>query len=157
MRDRLCEIADRKIALEDKERQLREELMRLALAQNPDLARQLVELTTAQIEVKNDRLHERIRIYNDWKAEQEAKARAENPRKIKYDDRRNVNALKGIRRRCDYRYSSREEQIQMEINEYYQPRGLEIPCELENELMRIRLAHGSPQLTESISSSSIAS
>jgi len=146
MRNTYREIADEKNALIDEENRLKEELMRLALAQNPELAKKLIEVTSKQIDNRERANRTRIEEYLAWKKEQEEKERAENPRKIKYDDGRNINALKGIRRRCDYKYGTRLEQINMEIRDYYTPFNQPIPQALLNEKKKLELATQVPPL-----------
>ena len=58
-------------------------------------------------------------------------------RKIKYDDKRNYNALNAIRRDSIYKSMTRLEQIQTELDRYWNPRGLEPPKELMEEYERL--------------------
>lgn len=126
-------LADERFGLENEARQVREELMRLALAQNPELAQKLMGLTSQLRDNKAKMNQERIRIYMDWKARQEEEERLRNPPKIKYDHKRNINALKGLRRSLDYKSLPRLEQIEMEIEEYFTPHEQPIPDELMKE------------------------
>ena len=126
-------LADERFDLESEARQVREELMRLALAQNPELAQKLMGLTSQLMENKAKSNQERLREYREWKARQEEEERRRNPPKIRYDHKRNMNALKGLRRSLDYKSLPRLEQIEMEIEQYFTPHGQPIPDELVKE------------------------
>jgi hypothetical protein len=113
-----------------------EELMKRALEQNPDLARQLEIVKQQQERVKEMRRAEEINLYHEWleKRRQEHIAN----RKIKYDDKRNYNALNAIRRDSVYKSMTRFGQIQMELDRYWNPRGLEPPQELLEEYRKLK-------------------
>ena len=126
-------LADERFDLENEARQVREELMRLALVQNPELAQKLMGLTSQLMENKAKSNQQRIQEYREWKAKHDEEEMRRNPPKIKYDYKRNMNALKGLRRSSFYKGATRLEQIRMEIEEYYKPHGQPIPDELVKE------------------------
>lgn len=128
-------LAEADADLRERHDSLMAELMRRAMEQNPELARQIEETTRQQETVRDLRRAEVVRMYREMQ-ERERLERIAN-RKIRYDDSRNVNALKGLRRSCDYKSASRAEQIRMEIDGYYTPHGVEPPKELLAELSRI--------------------
>ena len=129
-------MTDEKWHLNEEEKAVKEELMRLALSQNPQLAQRLLSITARQHELKRQEMLQRIATYEAWLEEQKRKR---EPRKIRYDDRRNINALKGLRRSNDYKYSTRERQIEMEIKYYYSPMNLPVPEALRHEMEEIAL------------------
>ena len=130
-------LADERFALESEARQVREELMRLALAQNPELAQKLMGLTSQLMENKAKTNQQRIQEYREWKAKHDEEERRRNPPKISYDYKRNMNALKGMRRSSFYKGATRLKQIEMEIEEYYKPHEQPIPPELLEERERL--------------------
>lgn len=128
-------IANAEHDLKSKKDALMDELMRRALLQNPELARQLEVVKQQQERVEEMRRAETINLYHDMleKRRQEHVAN----RKIKYDDKRNYNALNAIRRDSIYKSMTRLEQIQTELDRYWNPRGLEPPKELMEEYERL--------------------
>ena len=122
--------------LRGKKDALIEELMRRALAQNPDLAQALDEVDAQRERVKDMRQAEEIALYHDWLAKREAQRIAN--RKLRYDDRRNYNKLNAVRRDCVYKSASRLEQLEMEVRRYWEPMGLDMPEELAAELSSLR-------------------
>lgn len=119
-------------ALRKKHAALMDELMKRALEQNPDLARQLEIVKAEQERVKDLRRAEEISVYHEWLEKRRAEHVAN--RKIRYDDKRNYNALNAIRRDTCYKSMPREQQIQTELDRYWNPRGLQPPKELMDEL-----------------------
>lgn len=130
-------LADERFDLENEARQVREELMRLALVQNPELAQKLMGLTSQLMENKAKTNQQRIQEYREWKAKHDEEERRHNPPKISYDYKRNMNALKGLRRSSFYKGATRLKQIEMEIEEYYEPHEQPIPPELLEERERL--------------------
>jgi len=137
MKNEYGTIADEKWELESEAREVREELMRLALAQNPELAQRLMGITSQLMDAKARANQQRIQEYREWKAKHDEEERRRNPPKISYDYKRNMNALKGLRRSSFYKGASRLEQIEMEIEEYYEPHEQPIPPELLEEHERL--------------------
>lgn len=129
-------IANSTHELKDKKDALMEELMRRALMQNPDLAEQLQEVKRQQERVDDMRRAETINLYHDMLEKKRAEHVAN--RKIKYDDKRNYNALNAIRRDSYYKSLPRLEQIQQELDRYWNPRELEPPKELMEEYERLK-------------------
>lgn len=127
---------DERRILEDEEARLREELWKLAISQNPELANKLLGVTAKKIENKGKIEAERLRRFEELERRKEEEHRRQ--RKISYDDKRNINALNGIRRSFSYIHSSRTEQIEMELNLYYYERGIEPPRTLLSELEMLR-------------------
>lgn len=121
--------------LKSKKDALMEELMRLALAQNPELANELKKVEEQQEIVKDMRRAEEISLYHEWQAKRDAERIAN--RKIRYDDKRNYNKLNAIRRDSVYKNAPRLEQIEMEIRDYWKPYGLPLPPELSDERNRL--------------------
>lgn len=124
-------LADAECDLRDKKDALMEELMRRALAQNPDLAKELREVEEQSETVKSIRVAERVKKFKEWEAKRQEEHIA--TRKIRYDDKRNYNKLNAIRRDPYYKSLSRLEQIEYEIAEYWGPYNLPLPQELEDE------------------------
>ena len=123
-------------ALRKQHASLMDELMKRALEQNPELARQLEIVKQQQERVKEMRRAEEIKVYHEW-LEKQRQERIAN-RKIRYDDKRNYNALNAIRRDSYYKSMTRLGQIQMELDRYWNPRGLEPPAELIEEYRKLK-------------------
>ena len=109
--------------------------MRRALSQNPELAKELEDVQAQQEVVRDMRVAETVRFYHEWKDKKDAERIAN--RKIRYDDRRNVNKLNAIRRDSWYKSRPRLEQIEMEISGYWEPYNLPLPQELADERNRL--------------------
>lgn len=124
-------LADAECDLRDKKDALMEELMRRALAQNPDLAKELQEVESQSETVKSLRVAERVKKFREWETKRQEEHIA--TRKIRYDDKRNYNKLNAVRRDPYYKSLSRLEQIEYEIAEYWGPYNLPLPPELEAE------------------------
>ena len=118
-------------SLRERKSALMDELLRRAMAQNPDIASELIAVKTRQTQLIEADLHRRVEHWNRICEDAHRKRVAE--RHIRYDDRRNINKLSGIRRSCDYKYGTRLEQIEMEISEYYEPYHQPIPQSLIDE------------------------
>ena len=121
--------------LRERQEALMAELMRRAVEQNPELARQLEEVKREQETVRDLQRAEVVRKWREMQ-ERERQERIAN-RKIRYNDRKNVNALKALRRTCDYKSADRATQIRMELDEYYAKHEAEPPKELLEELERL--------------------
>jgi len=124
-------LSDAEHDLKVKKNALIEELMRRALMQNPELARELKVVEEQQETVKDLRQAETISLYHEWKEKRDSERIAN--RKIKYDDKRNYNKLNAIRRDSYYKSLPRIEQIEIEIARYWKPYNLPLPPELESE------------------------
>lgn len=107
--------------------ELMDELLKRALAQNPDIAKALVANEAGQSFVKRKRQEEYIATYEKIEEQRLAEHRAN--RHIAYDDRRNRNALVGLRRSLEYRHSTRKEQLGLEKSMYYDEYGIIPPVE----------------------------
>lgn len=114
------------------------ELMRRAMEQNPELAAEYRRLTEQQERAKEIRAQADIEQFRSWQRLQFEKRKAE--RHVRYDDKRNINALTGLRRSYDYKYAPRAEKIQMEIDRYYARYGIEPPRKLLEELSKLKRA-----------------
>ena len=136
-------LSDAEHALKDEKDSLIEELLRRALAQNPDLASRLSEVNARTEQVRDMRRAEEISLYRDWKRRQDEQRIAN--RKCRYDDRRNYNKLNAIRRDSVYKSATRLEQLEMEVRRYWGPMGLDMPEELASELERLRQQEGPPR------------
>jgi hypothetical protein len=125
-------------ALSHKRDELMGELMRRALEQNPDLARQL-KLVGAQQEAVGDmRMEQQAargrELIAKWKEQRKRE------RHIRYNDARNINALTGLRRSAIYQGAPRQRKIELELENYYSKYGIEPPPELLKELAKLRRA-----------------
>ena len=131
-------VAELDASLRERHGELLDELLRRAILQNPDLAAEIKRVEASQDAVRSARVKERIEAYESWKNEQLEARRRE--RKIRYDDKRNRNALTGIRRSIAYKTAPRMEKIQMELDDYYAKYGIEPPDELMKELAKLKHA-----------------
>lgn len=131
-------VAELDASLRERHGELLDELMRRALLQNPDLVAEIKRVEASRDAVRSARVKERIEAYERWKNEQ-LEARCKE-RKIRYDDKRNRNALTGIRRSIAYKTAPRMEKIQMELDDYYSKYGIEPPEELMKELAKLKHA-----------------
>lgn len=131
-------VAELDASLRERHGELLDELMRRALLQNPDLVAEIKRVEASQDAVRSARVKEHIEAYERWKNEQLEARRKE--RKIRYDDKRNRNALTGIRRSIAYKTAPRMEKIQMELDDYYSKYGIEPPEELMKELAKLKHA-----------------
>lgn len=121
------ELARLESNLQQKEKQLMDELLRRAIAQNPDLAQALVQLKGQQESAKEDSLHERIKVFKEWQQPFIDEHIAN--RHIKYDDKVNRNKLQAIRR-WNKHLTTKELHIK-EYEEYYKPYGIEPPMDVK--------------------------
>lgn len=128
-------ISNADASLRKQKDELMSRLMELALQQNPDIARQLEVVEAEQERVRDMRRAEEISLYHEYLERKHAEHVAN--RKIRYDDKRNYNALNAIRRDSVYKAKPRVEQIRTELDRYWNPRGLEPPKELMDELRRL--------------------
>lgn len=124
--------------LQLRKKELMDELMRRALEQNPDIASQLSEIQSDEQRVWENQRQMDIEAYHRWKDAQDEKRRSE--RHIRYDDKRNINALLGLRRSFLYQSQPRMGKIQMELDRYYSKYGIEPPKELLDELAKLKHA-----------------
>jgi len=124
--------------LQLKKKELMDELMRRALEQNPDITAQLSEIQSEERRIHDIQCKMDIEAYHRWKEEQDEKRKKE--RHIRYDDKRNINALLGLRRSFIYQSQSRMGKIQMELDKYYSKYNIEPPKELLDELAKLKHA-----------------
>lgn len=132
------EIANLDSRLRTHKSDLMTELMRRALEQNPDLARELEAVQRGEAVVREVRMRDEIEAYHRWKKKIDDERKAQ--RHIRYDDARNINALTGLRRSATYQGLPRQGKIEMEIDKYYNKYGIEPPPELLKELAKLRHA-----------------
>ena len=118
-------------SLRERKSELMDDLIRRAIAQNPDIADKLMEVDERYALLIETDLHRRVARWHRICEENHRRRVAE--RHIRYDDGRNINKLSGLRRSCVYVNSTRLEQIQMEIDEYYAPYHQPIPRTIMNE------------------------
>lgn len=116
--------------LQRQEDELRTQLINLALAQNPELARQMLELNKRKNEAKIATLYEGAKVGRD--IEQKRKDETVSQRKISYNDKVNKNKLSAIRRWN--KHLSLDELHIKEYEEYYKPYGIEPPIEVKASL-----------------------
>lgn len=113
---------------------------------NPQLNDALCRIEAEEKALIMMKIEEQATMYREWKEKKLEERKAE--RHIRYDDRRNVNALTAIRRKTEYKSMTRLGQIQMELDRYWNPRGLEPPQELLEEYRKLkprnRAAGGKP-------------
>lgn len=129
-------MADAEADLKEEHEALMNELLRLAIAQNPELAKRIESIRTQQEHIRDLRRADAIRIYKEKSEREEEERKAQ--RKISYDDGRNYNKLNAIRRDPYYKSIPRLEQIQMELDEYWNPYGIEPPKELMRSYKRLK-------------------
>ena len=131
-------VAELDSGLRSRKEDLMSELMRRALEQNPDIARELEMVEHGQDVVRSMRMEEQASAYRDWKRKVDEERSAQ--RHIKYNDSRNINALTGLRRSAMYQMSTRQRKIELELELYYGKYDVEPPPELLKELAKLRRA-----------------